>query len=420
MMRRSRGSSAAAVLVQTGSNDLDNLGDLAMLEVLIERIRERREGVIFSVFARDSERVRSLGRDVHQIPVEQKGQWAAARKAYLGARSLVPATDDILRRRLPSLYQSLIRSKARSLVNAESIAKADMLVVSGGGFLNDIFPGQAWPVFERMRAAVETQTPFALMGQGMGPLRDPALVAVARSILPRAELIAVREAMFSVPLLLELGVSRDRIAVTGDDAIEPAYRARSASVGVDIGVNFRLADYAGTEEVDVSSLYRMLHALAERMSARLVSLPVCIADSADTASDARGIGALLGSDAGVAQEMPLTTSSLIERFSACRVVVTGSYHAAVFALSQGIPAVCMFASEYYEMKFRGLKAQFGDGCALIDMRSKEFDAGVSDAIEGRLFNAGDERPRLLAAAESQIEEGRHAYDRLSDILGSVM
>jgi polysaccharide pyruvyl transferase WcaK-like protein len=418
MARGGRGASAATVLVQTGSNDLDNLGDLAMLEVLIQRIRERHEGVTFSVFARHPERARSLGDDVRQIPVEQKREWALARKAYLGARSLMPATDTLLRGRLPSVYRSLIKSKARSLVNTESILKADMLVVSGGGFLNDVFPGQAWPVFERLRGAIEAQTPFALMGQGMGPLRDPALVEAARFVLPQAELIAVRERTFSVPLLLELGVSHDRIVVTGDDAIEPAYRMRDARTGSNIGVNFRIADYAGTTSVDTASLHRALHRLAERISARLVALPVCISDSADTASDASGIAALVGGGTTDALEMPATTSSLIQRFSACRIVVTGSYHAAVFALSQGIPAACLFASEYYEMKFRGLREQFGGGCSLIAMAGKDFDKELDKGVGDLLLAADAAKPGLLAAAEKQIEDGRRAYDRLSAILGS--
>jgi polysaccharide pyruvyl transferase WcaK-like protein len=420
MARGSSGPSAATVIVQTGSNDLDNLGDLAMLEVLIDRIRERNRGVSFSVFARNSEKVKSLGGDVRQVAVEQKAEWAFARQAYLGARRFVPATDSMLRHGFPSLYRSLIRSKARSLANSETIASAKMLVVSGGGFLNDVFPGQAWPVFERLRAAIESRTPFALMGQGLGPLRDPALVAIAKSVLPHAELIAVRELVYSLPLLLELGVSRDRIVVTGDDAIEPAYRARSETQGTNIGVNLRIADYAGTTRADITTLYSTLRELAHRNSARLIALPVCIADSADTVSDARVIGEILGvGDTGRTSEAPITTSTLIDRFADCRVVVTGSYHAAVFALSQGIPAACLFASEYYEMKFRGLRAQFGDGCQLIDMRTPEFEIQLDKIVGELLRSIGTVKPTLLAAAEKQIEDGLRAYDRLSVILGSA-
>jgi polysaccharide pyruvyl transferase WcaK-like protein len=289
-----------------------------------------------------------------------------------------------------------------------------MLVVSGGGFVTDVFPGQAWPVFERLLVACESRVPFALMGQGIGPLRDPSLVAAAKSTLPRAELIAVREPLYSVPLLLELGVARDRILVTGDDAIEPAYRARRAAGGSDIGGNLRIA-------MNTAKLRSTLQVIAVRNSARLIALPVCVADSADTASDATVIETMLQpGDISATHGTSMTATSLIERFADCRLVVTGSYHAAVFALSQGIPAVCVFKSEYYEMKFRGLRAQFGEGCELIDMATGNFEIKLASALDSMWLGAEALRPSLLVAAENQIGAGNQAYDRLGEILERLM
>ena len=171
--------SALRVAVQTGSYELDNLGDLAMLEVLIDRLREHYPGTSISVFARDAERVRSLGRAVKQIPVEQKREWAMIRSLYLGLRRVVPSVDWVMRRRRPWWYESILRMKARALVNLEVLENTDMLIVSGGGFITDVFPGQAWPVLERMAAAIRQNVPFALRGQGIGPLRDPALLQKA-------------------------------------------------------------------------------------------------------------------------------------------------------------------------------------------------------------------------------------------------
>jgi polysaccharide pyruvyl transferase WcaK-like protein len=47
------------------------------------------------------------------------------------------------------------------------------------------------------------------------------------------------------------------------------------------------------------------------------------------------------------------------------VVVAGSYHAAVFALSQGIPVVALVKSPYYVNKMVGLGDQFGAGCEIV-------------------------------------------------------
>ena len=42
-----------------------------------------------------------------------------------------------------------------------------------------------------------------------------------------------------------------------------------------------------------------------------------------------------------------TIDDVLTAIADCRVVVTGSYHAAVFALSMGVPAVGLAASRYY-------------------------------------------------------------------------
>jgi polysaccharide pyruvyl transferase WcaK-like protein len=405
------------VTVQTGSYELDNLGDRAMLEVLIDRLREHHPGLRISVFARSAERVRSLDRAVEQLPVEQKREWALIRALYLRMRRVTPSVDSFIRRKQPHLYEAILRTKARALVNSEALANTDMLIVSGGGFITDVFPGQAWPVLERMAAAIRQNVPFALVGQGIGPLRDSALLRKAREVLPHAKLIAVRETLYSLPLLLELGVARNLIVATGDDAIEPAYELRSETQGTMIGVNFRVADYAGITQWDVDSLRGPMRGASKKLGAELISLPVCTVDSVESSSDAEVVSHLV--DPGDAtDEAPQTPAALIERIRKCRVVVTGSYHAAVFALAQGIPAICVFNTEYYGNKFRGLAEEFGDGCVLVEKSQPDFVAVLMSAIENSWNGAEKLRPSLLRAAVAQIGAGREVYARLGEIVGA--
>jgi polysaccharide pyruvyl transferase WcaK-like protein len=412
--------SVLRAIIQTGSYELDNLGDRAMLEVLIDRLREHQAETHISIFARDAERVRSLGRDVEQIPVEQKRGWAVIRALYLGMRRVLPSIDWLVRHRGQSWYESILRMKARALVNSEVLARADILLISGGGFITDVFPGQAWPVLERMAAAIGQNIPFALVGQGIGPLRDPALVRKARQVLPHAKLIGVRETLYSVPLLREMGVSPERIAASGEDAIEPAYRARREEAGDMIGVNFRVAEYAGITQRGVHRLRAPMRAIASKLQTDLIALPVCIVDSVESSSDATAASHLVDPRVdGSADSTPTTPAALIERITHCRVVVTGSYHAAVFALSQGIPAICVFNTEYYEHKFRGLASAFGEGCEVIDKSQPGFHSALTAAIEIAWHNADSLRPTLLRAAVRQISASHEAYTRLSAIIDSV-
>jgi colanic acid/amylovoran biosynthesis protein len=389
-----------------------------MLEVLIDRLRSYHPGSRISVFARDPERVRSLERAVEQIPVEQKREWAMVRAIYLAMRRVIPTVDWIIRRRRPRLYESILRIKARALVNSEVLATTDMLIVSGGGFITDVFPGQAWPVLERMSAAVRQNVPFALVGQGIGPISDPALLQKAREVMPHAKFIGVRESLYSLPLLLDLGVKRETIVVTGDDAIEPAYELRGEKPGTMLGVNFRVADYAGISQLDVDRLRAPMRSVASKLGAEMIALPVCIVNSVESASDANAVSHLVDPRAS-GDGIPSTPAALIERIRDCRVVVTGSYHAAVFALAQGIPAICVFNTKYYGNKFRGLADEFGDGCEVIDKSQPDFVETLIASIEKLWTRAEDIRPLLLRAAVAQIAAGDEAYSRLADIVGAL-
>jgi colanic acid/amylovoran biosynthesis protein len=96
----------------------------------------------------------------------------------------------------------------------------------------------------------------------------------------------------------------------------------------------------------------------------------------------------------------------------CRVVVTGSYHAGVFALAQGIPVVGLVQSTYYEQKFAGLQQQFPGGCRVIDFRRPLATGQIQDAIFEAWESAATVRDSLFAAAAGQVELSRAAYENL--------
>jgi colanic acid/amylovoran biosynthesis protein len=113
-----------------------------------------------------------------------------------------------------------------------------------------------------------------------------------------------------------------------------------------------------------------------------------------------------------------TPAELVRRVGRCRVVVTGTYHGAVFALAQGIPAVGLAQSEMYFDKFRGLAAQFGDGCQIVRLDDTQFPQRTAEAIKELWLSAESLRPQLLASSARQIELGRSAYQRIHALVGS--
>jgi colanic acid/amylovoran biosynthesis protein len=118
---------------------------------------------------------------------------------------------------------------------------------------------------------------------------------------------------------------------------------------------------------------------------------------------------VLGKEPSPADLKMESVTDVIRAAGRCRVVVTGSYHAAVFALAQGKSAVCIARSSYYAGKFQGLRNQFGDGCQVVSLECARGPELLSDAIRSAWSRADEVRPDLLQAAQEQIARSWFAH-----------
>jgi colanic acid/amylovoran biosynthesis protein len=254
-----------------------------------------------------------------------------------------------------------------------------------------------------------------MMGQGIGPLVETELRALAARILPQVDRIALREARAGGPLLRELGVSAERVLVTGDDAIElalPAGAPAEPALGPGLGVNLRVADYAAVSDAMIAAVRLGVQRAAGRLPrAPLVPLPISRVPGEEDAATIRRLteGYDVVDAEGPALDGP---RDVVARTRRCRVVVAGSYHAGVFALASGIPVVGLAGSDYYRDKLLGLADQFGCGCEVISLQEPHLAPRIETAVSSLWARAEELRPRLIAAAERQRAASRAAYDGL--------
>ncbi len=299
----------------------------------------------------------------------------------------------------------------------QELRRADAVVLSGGGGTTDYFPWETHAALDLFDAATRRGTPTGILGQGFGPLRGRYLRRRAAAVLPRVDLITLRERRSSAPLLRELGVASERVVTTGDDAIEIVANQRGAADADGLGVCVRVSDYSGVAEDQVRTLGRVLTAVSTRLKAELVPIPI---SAHPDERDLDVIRAVLGARGADVQDGTIDTPrAAIDRVARCRVVVTGSYHAGVFALAQGIPAVGLAASSYYVDKFLGLRDQFGEGCTPVMLDTDDLAGSLEAAIEEAWMQDAGVRARLVAAGEQQLEQGRVAYRRLFEIVESA-
>jgi polysaccharide pyruvyl transferase WcaK-like protein len=93
----------------------------------------------------------------------------------------------------------------------------------------------------------------------------------------------------------------------------------------------------------------------------------------------------------------------------CRVIVTGSYHAAVFGLAQGVPAVCLTKSSYYDAKFRGLQALFPGACFVVSLDAPDFPAHLRATVGQAWRLPASARSTARDTAGRLRDAGREAY-----------
>ncbi len=404
------------------------MGDISMLQVAVARLQRLFPETNIDVLTDSAENLARFCPGARPLDNRGRAIWfanAVSLGKYFEVApgwliSLLVRVRKTARSHCPKLLRaSLIWKLNRRNRSAEAGAvaaflsaldDADLLLICGaGGFYDGC---QAWnlDILDLLEAAIQRGKPVAMLGQGVGPLRDPIVLKRAAKILPLVNFITLRGGKDAYAVLQALGVDELKVETTGDEALELAYEQRAEEPGQDLGINLRFAASATTDDDDVGHIRPILQEFARRHRVSLIPLPIAI--QVNTRDDLAIKQLLIGfdekSDGGKTLNSPL---KVIKQATRCRVVVTGAYHAAVFALAQGIPVVGLAKSAYFSSKFLGLEDQFGKGCRTILLNEPGWPERLNSAIESAWQDADSLREPLKAAALSQIELTRKSYER---------
>ena len=406
-------------LVDCGNyfGDNDNFGDRAVYEVIVRRLLGLFRDAEIDWITLDPELIRRTCPEVRPFVLRERHHWQLiAAKDREPASILTPFEEWRRRRAAPRIAGEL---RARSLdmgcaaddVDAllAALVRADLVLGAGTGSFSDAFSAHARGLLDTLAGALALGKVAALVSAGLEDVRDEALIAKARDVLPRLHLIACREKLAGPRVLGVLGVDPRACRVTGDEAIELAYEARRESIGDAIGVSVRQASYSEIGDEFLPAIRAALDRASRRHGASLIAIPI----SRVGPSDPEAIRSVID---GAGAPDPSSPREVLDRVGRCRVAVCGAYHAALFALSQGIPVVALVGSYHYQTKMRGLAAQFDGGCAVIEVDRPDLAEALSVAIDDAWAGAELRRPALLAAARRQIDASRRAYRRLGRLV----
>ena len=428
---------AIRVLIQNGEHWLGNNGDLAMLDVTVRRLRRRWPDARIGVMTQAPWLLRAVAPTSEPILVSGRGDWPERATRLRGrvAERLGPgvigpveigklAGGEAVRRSAHRAERVLRRMTSAGISRSSdggrrlpaALQDTSLVLAMGGGYFTDIDTKQTLRTLDLLEYAADHEIPTAMVGQGLGPLESPELLAGARRVLPRVDYIALRESVRGPDLLGQLGVAPERFTVTGDDAIALAHGVRQDRLGAGIGVCLRIADYSPVAAAARDAVTQVVQQAADRETAPLIPLIISEYHSEDRRSTMPlvenyegNVVSPLGRFAGA--------QAVARRVSECRLVVTGAYHVAVFALSQGVPVVGLSSSEYYDDKFQGLRAMFGDdGIATLRLQSPDLHLRLSAAVDAAWRSAPDVRDHLRQRAVMQIRASEQAYDHIFDLV----
>lgn len=377
-----------------------NLGDLAMLQETVRRVSELWPSTRVEVLTDDA-----AGLHRHcpgATPVSTEARDRVCSEASPGRLGI-----GLISRLRGGQRRSDSAPPAVDLV--ERIKTCDLVIASGGGGTTDLFPDDARSLLSVLGLASGAGVCTAMMSQGFGPLEDRELARFARRVLPGIHLIALREDVASAAVLKALGVDRSRVDVTGDDTVSTARRHTRPELGTEMGVNVRQADYAGIDSGLAAEMGDAVRHAARHLGLGMRVVPIDVDPIHGDAAVTRRVCSIAGSS-----PPEVDPGAVMRAAGGCRLVVTASYHAAVFALAQGVPAVGVAASTYYANKFRGLAGMFGKGCEVV-MVGPGWREHLAATVESVCSDAAQLRPSLVAAADRQVEMADRAYLRLRDI-----
>jgi polysaccharide pyruvyl transferase WcaK-like protein len=412
------------ILIESSDYKHENHGDSAMLQVAVTRFQELCPTATIYVTTLNAERLHELCPKVHPLNAAHGTKWDLLPRIHLFRNKDLSRRwwilEKQLRRKFPLTTQRWLnwrwqKDSAPPEIGPflQVVEQTDLFVAQGGGYVSDWFVKTSTGILDTLEEGLIRGKPAVMVGAGIDLVTNWVLATKAKAIFHKLAFIGVREAIRSPNILRSMGAQN--ITVTGDDAFELAYEARSPNIGHGIGVNVRDTTYANVPQTVFANMANVLHDLSQEFNAPLLPIPI------NMSRDLQAIEKALRTHVNNSPNSLRTPRDVMNLVSKCRVVITGSYHAAVFALAQGIPTVALANTPYYFHKFEGLAHlfdAFGTGCVVLPLDNPRFAEHLKEAVRTAWNSAELVRPLLLEKTHQYIDTGRSFYRRIIECVQS--
>src|SRR5262245_1387652 len=178
------------IFLVSGHFELCNMGDVTMLQVAVARLKTLWPNAVIEVPTARPDSLKWYCPDVSPVPVRGLADWLSDGNPFGFFSSCLPRPlsqrvvkfERYLRRRWPSIVHALMLVKSKlpgaSYIDHlrvfwQALARADLVVHSGGGVINDTsrpFETLSNTILDLFALAVRHGKATAMFGQGLGPI----------------------------------------------------------------------------------------------------------------------------------------------------------------------------------------------------------------------------------------------------------
>lgn len=291
-------------------------------------------------------------------------------RRFFNVKLRMVSSVHLMRIGLPALF---CKPSEYALLN--EISKADVLHVSGGGFLTGMTRSRLWENCLLMRLCHLLGTPVILTGQTIGVFKSKTDRKLAKWGLEHAKLIYLRDNGESEADVNALGIIGSHVQSTFDDALfcekaeEETINKYLQQYGISsdqkyIAINFHSWKLSDSEVLNLAKrMADLCDYIVNKYGLQIIFIPMHPKD--------------IQPEKLVIQNMK-STASLLEYnynykvakgvYGRAVFVITMKHHPIIFAYGEGTPSIAFTADSYYERKNKGTMGLCGqkDYCMDID------------------------------------------------------
>lgn len=290
------------------------------------------------------------------------------------------------------------------------IYNADVLHLSGGGYLTGVTLSRLWDNMLLIRLADVLGTPVILSGQTIGIFRDRVSRKLARWGLKKAKLIYLRDSWESMADLHSIGIDGKHIKATFDDALfcdeanEKEVDDCLLKNGVDIGIPYAVVNvwmHSGPGQI-TRRMTQVCDYIVAKHKLQIVFVPT-------SPGDVPWVQSVHGQMSEESRVIYCDFNYKIIKgiIGKAELCLTFKHHPIIFAMACGVPTISIIAGRggwqvYFGAKNRGALELFGQEKWLID----EKDLIAADLVESVIDRCLTDRQELSATIQARLADYR--------------